>query len=202
MIEATGLGLRTREGWVFRDVDLTVPAGEVAAVAGKPGSGRTMLLLTLAGRARPTTGELRVGAALKRPAIRGQVAVARATGAVELDDDLTVGDHRRETGLLNRAADVAWAEALVELAVDSATPVGDLAADDRALLAVALAAAGRPAALVVDDVDLRATHAQQQRIWAALGAVAETGITVVASTIDAPSRVPVFELGRADSAAV
>lgn len=202
MIEATGLGLRTPQGWVYRDVDLTVPAGEVAAVAGPSGSGRTMLLLTLAGRAKPTTGDVRAGAAITRPAIRRQVAVARATGAVDLDDDLTVGDCRREAQLLNRDADVAWATGLVELSVDSATVVGDLAADDRTLLAVALAVAGRPGALVLDDVDLRTTHAQQQRIWAALATVAETGVSVVASTIDAPVGVSTVELGRNDRAGV
>lgn len=202
MIEASGLGLHTPHGWVYRDVDLTVPAGEVAAVAGPAGSGRTMLLLTLAGRAKPSTGELRVGAAITRPAIRRQVAVARATGAVDLDDDLTVGDCRREAALLTRDADIGWATELVGLSVDSATVVGDLAADDHALLAVSLAAAGRPGALVLDDLDLRTTREQQQRVWAALAAVAETGVSVVASTIDAPVDVPTFELGRDDRAAV
>ncbi|MBB4910322.1 ATP-binding cassette domain-containing protein [Actinophytocola algeriensis] len=184
MIEATGLGLRTRHGWVFRDVDLTVAAGEVAAVAGPSGSGRTMLLLALAGRARPSAGELRVGDAVSRPDIRRQVTVARATGAVELDPDLTVGDSRREAGLLFYGADLDRAEELAGLDLDSATVVGDLAPDDLALFSLALAAAGQPAALVLDDVDLRATPAQQHRIWAGLRAVAGTGIAVVASAVE------------------
>jgi ABC-2 type transport system ATP-binding protein len=184
VIEAIGLGLRTRHGWVYRDVDLTLPAGSVAAVAGPAGSGRTMLLLTLAGRAKPSTGELRVGDATSRPDIRRQVAVARATGAVELDPDLTVGDSRREAGLLFYGADLDWAEKLVDLEADSSTLVGDLEADDAALFALALAASARPAAVVLDDVDLRATPDQQRRIWAALSAVAVAGITVVASTVD------------------
>jgi ABC-2 type transport system ATP-binding protein len=185
MIEATGLGLRTRQGWVFRDVDLTVPEGSVAAIAGPAGSGRTMLLLTLAGRAKPSTGELRVADAVSRADIRGQVSVARATGAVELDPDLTVGDSRREAGLLFYGTDLDWAEKLAGLDLDGATLVGDLAPDDAALFAVALAAAARPAAVVLDDVDLHATPDQQRRIWAGIAAVAEAGITVVASTIDA-----------------
>lgn len=204
MIEATGLGLRTRRGWVYRDVDLTVAPGEVAAVTGPAGSGRTMLLLTLAGRAKPSTGELRVGDATARPDIRGRVTVARATGAVELDPDLTVGDSRREAGLLFYGADLGSAEELVGLDVDGATVVGDLAADDRALFALALAAASHPAALVLDDVDLNATPAQQHRIWAALRAVAGTGIAVVASAIDVrqAGNVGTLELRRDSRAAV
>jgi ABC-type multidrug transport system ATPase subunit len=204
MIEAAGLGLRTRRGWVYRDVDLAVAPGEVAAVTGPEGSGRTMLLLTLAGRATPSTGELRVGGATSRPDIRRQVTVARATGAVELDPDLTVGDSRREAGLLFYGADLGAAEELIGLDVDSAAVVGDLAADDRALFALALAAASRPAALVLDDVDLNATPAQQHRIWAGLRAVAGTGIAVVASAVDVrqAGTVGTLELRRDSRAAV
>jgi ABC-2 type transport system ATP-binding protein len=204
LIEAMGLGLRTRQGWVYRDVDLSVPAGSVAAIAGPSGSGRTMLLLTLAGRAAPSTGELRVTHSTSRADIRDKVAVARATGAVGLDPDLTVGDSRREAGLLFYGPDLAWAEDLVGLDLHGTALVGDLAPDDAALFAVALAAATRPVALVLDDVDLHATPDQQHRIWAALGAVAGAGITAVASTIDAaPAEgALVHDLGRGSSAAV
>jgi ABC-2 type transport system ATP-binding protein len=198
MIEATGLGLRTRQGWVYRDVDLSLPAGSLAAIAGPAGSGRTMFLLTLAGRAKPSTGELRVGDALNRADIRAHVLVARATGAVELDPDLTVGDSRREAGLLFYGADLDWAERLVGIQLDGTTLIGDLAPDDAALFAVALAASARPAALVLDDVDTHATPDQQRRVWAALAAVAEAGITVVASTLDAglAGDALVYELGE------
>jgi ABC-2 type transport system ATP-binding protein len=203
-VEAVGLGLRTRQGWVFREVDLALPAGSVGVIAGPAGSGRTMLLLALAGRARPTTGTLRVGAAERPADIREQVTVARATGAVEPDPDLTVGDSRREAGLLFYGADLDWAEDLVGLDVDSATVVGDLARDDRALFALALAAATRPAAVVLDDVDLHTSPDQQRRIWAALHAVAAAGITAVASTVDATlaAGALVHTLGEVDRAAV
>jgi len=204
MIEATGLGLRTRQGWVFRDVDLTVSEGSVAAIAGPAGSGRTMLLLTLAGRAKPSTGELRVADAVSRADIRRRVSVARATGAVELDPDLTVGDSRREAGLLFYGTDLDWAEKLAGLDLDGATLIGDLAPDDAALFAVALAAAVHPTAVVLDDVDLHTTPDQQRRIWSGATAFAEAGITVVASTIDAghAGGALVYDLGRDSRAAV
>jgi ABC-2 type transport system ATP-binding protein len=202
MIEATALGLRTRQDWVYRDVDLLLPAGSLAAISGPSGSGRTMLLLTLAGRAAPSIGELRVSESVSRADIRDKVAVARATGAVELDPDLTVGDSRREAGLLFYGTDLEWAEDLVGLDLDGTTVVGDLAPDDAALFAVALAAATRPQALVFDDVDAHTTPDQQRRIWAALATVAEAGITAVASTIDASlaGDAQVYDLGRAGAA--
>ena len=50
------LGLQTRRGWVFRDVSLEVEPGELVAVTGPAGSGRTSLLLALAGHFRTSHG--------------------------------------------------------------------------------------------------------------------------------------------------
>ena len=59
-LTATGLGLMGGADWIFRDVDLTVAPGALAAVVGPAGSGRSSLLLTLAGRMRSTAGTLSV----------------------------------------------------------------------------------------------------------------------------------------------
>ena len=45
---ARGLGLRTSAGWVYRGIDLEVPAGSLAVVTGPARSGKTALLLTVA----------------------------------------------------------------------------------------------------------------------------------------------------------
>lgn len=186
LIVADGLGLRTRRGWVYRDVDLALPDDSVTALAGPAGSGRSMLLLTIAGRARPGEGRLSVAGSTDRRRIRRAVAVARVTAAAELEPELRVADHVREATLLNRTLDFRWAGERVGLDVDSGTLVADLATDDAVLLAVALALATRPTAIVVDDVDIAATPDQQTRIWRALRG---TGVAVVASTVDgAPAR--------------
>lgn len=181
LIVADGLGLRTRRGWVYRDVDLAVPDDSVTALVGPAGSGRSMLLLTIAGRARSSEGHLTVAGSTDRRRIRRAVAVARVTAAAELEPELRVADHVREATLLNRTLDFPWARKRVGLDVDSGTLVADLATDDAVLLAVAIALAGRPAAIVVDDVDIAATPDQQTRIWRALGGI---GVAVVASTVD------------------
>jgi ABC-2 type transport system ATP-binding protein len=148
LIRTQRLGLRTRRGWVFRNFDLVAPAGSVTALAGPAGSGRSMLLLTLAGRARPTDGELTVGGTKRRADLRRLVAVARVTAAVELEPEMTVIDHVREADLLTRGHfDYRWAAGIVGLDVDPTAVVADLATDDATLLAVALALATRPKAL-------------------------------------------------------
>jgi ABC-type multidrug transport system ATPase subunit len=185
LVVADGLGLRTRRGWVFRDVRIALPPGSVTTLAGPAGSGRSMLLLALAGRARPTEGTLTVAGARRRPRIRQLVAVARITDAVELEPELRLAHHIREAARLAAADfDYPWARDLVGLTADSATLAGDLSADDATLFAVALALAGRPRALVVDDVDARVSEDQQARIWRALHAVADAGVAVIGSTVD------------------
>ncbi|WP_051898748.1 ATP-binding cassette domain-containing protein [Sciscionella sediminilitoris] len=185
---ADALSLGTKRGWVFNGVDLVVPTGSLTAVAGPSGSGRTMLLLALAGRAKPSSGTLRVldergNAELRRSAVREAVAVARVTGAAELEPDLRVIDHRSEAGMLaGKPIDYEWAAGVLGLSVDGAAFVGELPADDATLLAVALAAAAKPSALVVDDVDAQVTQAQQARIWAALAELSGYGVSVIAST--------------------
>src|SRR5699024_3485382 len=64
-IRLRGLGLRGSQGWAFRDVDLTAAAGDLVVLAGPSGSGRSALLLAIAGRLRASTGDLEVvGAAV------------------------------------------------------------------------------------------------------------------------------------------
>jgi len=181
LIRAEQLGLRTKRGWVYQGIDLALTTGSVTAITGPAGSGRSMLLLTLAGRAKPTTGRLVIAGQERRSDIRQLVAVARITGAVELEPELHVIDHIREAELLGNH-DYRSAAKDLGLDVDPTAVVGELATDDTVLLAVALALAARPEVLVVDDVDIAATPTQQRRIWTALRAA---GTTVIATTVDA-----------------
>jgi ABC-2 type transport system ATP-binding protein len=180
LIRAEHLGLRTKRGWVYQGINLALAPGSVTAIAGPAGSGRSMVLLTLAGRARPTTGRLVVAGQERRSDIRQLVTVARVTGAVELEPEMHVIDHIREAELLGHHDYYATAKT-IGLDIDPTAIVGDLATDDATLFAVALALAGRPKALVVDDVDIAATPTQQRRIWTALR---NADTTVIATTVD------------------
>jgi ABC-type multidrug transport system ATPase subunit len=134
-----------------------------------------MLLLTLAGRARPTAGRLTVAGHTARAHIRRCAAVARVTGAAELDPDLQVVDHIRETRLLTDNDEPLGID------LDPTTRIADLAIDDAVLFAVALAMTSHPRLIVVDDVDIAASPEQQRRIWDTL---ATLPTTVIATTVD------------------
>ncbi|MEU8260549.1 ABC transporter ATP-binding protein [Micromonospora sp. NPDC048999] len=197
IVEASGLGLRTRRGWVYRNVDLTAEAGELHAVTGPPGSGRTSLLLTLAGRFPHNEGELR----RRGPAALGQVA-----GVHEPDPTLTVAEHIQERLLLLGpvprrrlqlvpvaavrarrayrrdafAAAIAGA-GFTDAPLDPARYGRDLTPVERQLLGLVLASLSGPSLIVADDVDAGSDGPERERIWAALARLADQGYAVIAS---------------------
>lgn len=60
MIQLTGAGKKFDSTWVFRGVDLHVPAGGSAAIIGPSGSGKSVLLKLMASLLSPDEGTARV----------------------------------------------------------------------------------------------------------------------------------------------
>ncbi|MGC1209831.1 MAG: ATP-binding cassette domain-containing protein [Micromonospora sp.] len=197
IVEASGLGLRTRRGWVYRDVDLTAEAGELHAVTGPPGSGRTSLLLALAGRFPHTEGELR----RRGPAALGQIA-----GVHEPDPTLTVAEHIQERLLLlgpvprrrRQLVPVAAVRArrayrrdafaaaiagagFTDAPLDPDRYGRDLTPVERQVLGLVLASLSGPSLIVADDVDAGSDAPERAWIWAGLSRLADQGYAVIAS---------------------
>ncbi|MFI8439806.1 ATP-binding cassette domain-containing protein [Streptomyces rochei] len=213
-VTARDLGLRGPRGWAFRDVRVDAGPGSLIAVAGPSGSGRTCLLLALTGRMRPTDGTATVGG-LRLPrqmsALRRISALAHVPGVTDLDPALTVAEHLRERALLQRrfgasardllrprAERAAKARLLADTALSAAgldpealpkglrTAVRDLERTEALRLSIALALAGRPRLLGVDDADLKLSAAEREEIWSLLASIAASGTTVVAVCGEAP----------------
>ncbi|PSR70047.1 ABC transporter ATP-binding protein [Nocardia sp. MDA0666] len=192
-IIARGITARGARGCAFAGVSVDVAAGQLGVVAGPSGSGRTSLLLALAGRMRLVAGSVAVGG-YRLPAdgarVRQLVAVARAEPAVGLDDELRVGDIVTERTMIGgpRIGRAAIRDALTMLDVDAPTTatVAELPPHEQTLLAVALAAAEQPAAIVVDDVERGCGDTDVERLWDALRILTGLGCTVIATTTIPP----------------
>lgn len=197
-VMAKDLGARTRRGWIYRDVTCTVHEGEVGAICGPAGSGRTSLLLTMAARMAFSAGYLTVcGVALPgdASAVRARVAVARAGGAAELEPELRVRDHLLERGTHGHDRDARFDKACgrLGLAVSGQALVGELDACQATLLCLALALLDEPAVVLLDDLDRGLPTADQTVLWQRVRSLTEEAVTVLAVTTD-----PVPAQGWAD----
>ncbi|MEV4000931.1 ATP-binding cassette domain-containing protein, partial [Actinomadura sp. NPDC049753] len=193
-VRARGLGVKGARGWVFRDVELDVPGGALVAVSGIAGTGRTALLLTLAGRMRPAEGAVAVGEVTGLRRIQRVAALGLVPGVTELDPALTVREHVDEAlalreGVLGRfrGREARRRRTLERVGLDVApgTLAEELAPDEAQLLGAALALAGDPGLLLLDDVDEGLPAERQRDLWRRLAAIAAGGVTVIASCHDA-----------------
>ena len=207
VVLARGLGMRSGGAWVYRHVDLTARAGEVVEVRGAGGTGRSMLLLSLTARARPSVGTLRVlGHDLPRGTrqVRHRSAVARVDRVMVPEENHTVATAFRERARWERVRPrgsdalgyrVDEVRDLTGLTAAGDERVSGLAAVQQTLLAVALAALARPELLVLDDLDVGLPDEEQALVWAALARVAAAdACTVLAVTAAGDPRTPLTPL--------
>ena len=150
-ISACGLGLKTFAGFAYRDVDVDVHKGELVAVRGRNGSGKTALLLTLAGRMKPTAGTLTVGGfelPRQRSKVERHVGLALFSGLNDLQESLTVlyvlGAEFELYGRKPRRESVTGYLRAWELEDVANVRVKDLTSEKLVQLGIALAFVGEP----------------------------------------------------------
>ncbi|MFF5209465.1 ATP-binding cassette domain-containing protein [Streptosporangium sp. NPDC000396] len=187
-VHAVGLSLKGAHGWVYRDVGVDAGPGSLTAVTGQAGSGRTSLLLTLAGRMKPTEGTLTVAGRSKPRAIGRVAALGLVDGVNDLEKALSVREHLHE-----RARGFFWGKRQAAQAQNALVLAGlDMSSDDRALirdlsreqqvrLGIALALLDEPGLLVLDNVDIGLAQDRQDELWATLEDLAGRGLTIIAS---------------------
>lgn len=193
-IETRDLSLSTREGPVFSRVDLEFGRDRLAAIVGLSGSGRSALLLTLAGRMRGWTGLCRVAgfdAAAQNTQLRQRTSLARLGDLVALEPRLTVAESITERFLIDG---VPWREEATERFEQSCATlgvefprdllVGQLSALDQTRLALALAML-RPADVVfLDNAHRKLDRPECDALGEGLQAVVAAGTLVVITVLD------------------
>jgi ABC-2 type transport system ATP-binding protein len=187
VLAASGAGVRHRRRWLFRDLDLAVGPGELVAVVGPPGSGRTTLLLALARRFRLSAGEV---------SITGRAALGHVPGVTDLEPVFTVAEHVRERlALLGRSRREAAAVDLYGL--DPNAKGRDLSPFERQLLGLVLARLADPALMALDGLDDGLDATEQEILWSRLAEIAASGTAIVltARSVDPAHVAKVVRLG-------
>jgi len=164
------------------DVTLAIEAGEIVALLGPNGAGKTTALGILVGLRPPDRGGARLfGADPRRPSARAHVGVTPQE--VEFPPTLRVReilDHVRA-----HYRDAPAAEGVLErfgLAALARRQLGGLSGGERRRLAVALAFAGAPALVFLDEPSAGLDVDGRRSLWTEVATFARAGGTVLLTT--------------------
>jgi branched-chain amino acid transport system ATP-binding protein len=193
---------------VVRDIDLTVAGGEVVALLGSNGAGKTTILSAIAGLIAPLDGEV----LLDGTAIGGRSAFRLAREGVALvpEDralfaDLTTRENLRLAARRGqrRQSEERVLELLPELKKCLNRKAGLLSGGEQQMLAVGRALVGEPRVLIVDEMSLGLAPVVVERLLPVLRDVAGTlGAAVlvveqhVALAMEVAARAYVLAHGR------
>lgn len=161
MLKASNLNVYYGESHILRNVDLSVPAGQMVCLIGRNGVGKTTLLKTIMGLLPPRTGDIFLGD--KRitklsPDRRAKLGVGYVPQGreiiprVSVKDNLLLGLEAQPKG---RKGNESIPEEIFDLFPVLKTMLsrmgGDLSGGQQQQLAIARALMGKPRLLVLDE---------------------------------------------------
>jgi ABC-type multidrug transport system fused ATPase/permease subunit len=210
-VEADGLEYGYVEGTpVLHDCDVRIAAGEVVALVGPTGCGKTTLCELLAGLDRPDRGTVRLGGVdlteVTRDELRSSAALVFQESFLFADtiaNNIAIGTEASETSL-RWAAGIAQVARFVEsLPAKYETSIGErgvtLSGGQRQRIALARALIRRPRFLLLDDATSAVDATVEARILHGLRAELDMTTLIVAhrvSTIALADRVLFMQDGR------
>lgn len=175
----------SRSGFeAVRGVTFSVRKGELFALLGTNGAGKTSTVEVLEGLARPTSGSVRV---LGRDPFADRRQVRPHTGVVlqqgGLSADLTVSETLTMwAGTLTSSRPVQEALDLVDLGGRGRVAVKQLSGGERRRLDLALAIVGRPTLLFLDEPTAGLDPESRVAAWALVRHLLDEGTTVLLTT--------------------
>jgi ABC-2 type transport system ATP-binding protein len=167
-----------------RGVSFSVRRGELFALLGTNGAGKTSTLEVLEGLALPTSGVVRV---LGHDPYRGRRLVRPRIGMMLQEGgfpaDLTVAETGRMwAGTLTSSRPVTEALDLVDLRHRADVGVKQLSGGEKRRLDLAVAILGRPEVLFLDEPTAGLDPESRRRTWRLVRDLLESGTTVVLTT--------------------
>ena len=189
MLKISQLNVYYGESHILRNVDLTIPHGQMVCLIGRNGVGKTTLLKTIMGLLSPRNGTIHLAGELinsKSPDQRAKMGIGYVPQGREIIPRLTVKENLL-LGLEARQKPAKKAEIPAE--IFSLFPVlktmlsrmgGDLSGGQQQQLAIARALMGQPQLLVLDEPTEGIQPSIILEIEAAVRRIVETkGISVL-----------------------
>jgi ABC-2 type transport system ATP-binding protein len=181
-LELDGLTVRYGETTAVDDLDLCIEPGETVALLGANGAGKSSTLNAALGLFRPAAGRVRLLGREPRDAVRaGGVGAMLQHGG--LPSEARVGE---VVDLVRRRYDDPWplADLVATAGIDGllGRSVDALSGGQRQRVLLALALAGAPPLLVLDEPTSAMDVEARQAFWTTMRSLAGRGHTVVFAT--------------------
>ncbi|MEU8924141.1 ABC transporter ATP-binding protein [Kitasatospora sp. NPDC048545] len=188
VIEVTGLHRHYGSGatgyHAVRGVDLTVGRGELFALLGTNGAGKTSTMELIEGLAAPSDGTVRVlghDPHRERAAVRPRIGIMLQEGG--FPGDLTAAETGRAwAGMTSGARPVEEALELVGLGHRRDVRVKQLSGGERRRLDLAMALLGRPEVLFLDEPSTGLDPEARASVWRLVRDLRAQGTTVLLTT--------------------
>ncbi|HEU5036613.1 MAG TPA: ATP-binding cassette domain-containing protein [Nocardioides sp.] len=200
----------------LRDVSLTVPAGQVTALTGDNGAGKTVLIKCISGIYPPDRGRILwdgVPVELNRPSAAAALGIETVYQDLALCDNLDVVQNmflgrelHRWMGLDDDAMELQAAEVLRDLSVTTLgsvrQKVGSLSGGQRQSVAIARAVLRQTRLVIMDEPTAALGVAQTEVVLKLVRSLADQGIAVLMishnlnDVFRVADRIAVLYLGR------
>jgi branched-chain amino acid transport system ATP-binding protein len=188
---------------VLHGVGLEVPEGQVVTLLGANGAGKTTVLRVITGLL-PATGDIRfAGRPLLglRPDKIVRLGISMVPEGRELFVEMTVAENLR-LGAFTRS-DHAAVEDDIEQALDlfprlrerHRQPAGTLSGGEQQMLTIARALMAKPKLLILDEPSLGLAPKLVEEIFATLGRIRRTGISILLVEQNAGMALAIADMG-------
>ena len=183
VIDVDRLNLTYGDFAAVKDLSFQVERGELYALLGTNGAGKTSTLETVEGHRAPTSGAVRVFGQdpRDRAAVRPRMGIMLQESG--FSPDLTV---RESVGLIGRLTertdDVGRVLGMVGLTRKATTKVGQLSGGEKRRLDFATAVYGTPELVFLDEPTTGLDIQSRDALWDAVDRLREDGSTVVLTT--------------------
>ncbi|MBC9734962.1 ABC transporter ATP-binding protein [Nocardioides marmotae] len=183
VIEVEQLNVTYGDFGAVRDLSFHVQRGELYALLGTNGAGKTSALEVIEGHRRATSGTVRVfgTSPQDRRAVRPRMGIMLQESG--LSRDLTVGESVGLIGALSgRQDDVDRVLAVSGLTRKKSTIVAQLSGGEKRRLDFATAVFGGPELVVLDEPTTGLDIQSRDALWAAVDRLRDEGSTIVLTT--------------------
>jgi ribose transport system ATP-binding protein len=193
LLSATGIGKRFGGVVALHDAAFACEAGEIHALLGENGAGKSTMVKILCGVYAPDGGTLTYKGqpvSFANPAAAAAVGIVPVFQELSLVPDLSVAENlflgrepRTRLGLVDKRRMERGAEALFARlgfsGIDPTALVKELSLAERQLAEIAKAVGREPAVLILDEATSALNRAQVEQVFAAVKRLCERGVAVV-----------------------